>query len=32
VVNGDLVLDGGKLTGHAPGRVLLHTPPAGTCS
>jgi N-acyl-D-amino-acid deacylase len=32
VVNGALVLDGGKLTGQAPGRVLLRTPPAGTCA
>jgi N-acyl-D-aspartate/D-glutamate deacylase len=32
VVNGKLALDAGKLTGQAPGRVILHTPPAGTCS
>ena len=31
VVNGRLVLDGGKLTGLRPGRVLLHTAPADTC-
>jgi N-acyl-D-amino-acid deacylase len=30
-VNGQPVLQAGKLTGQAPGRVLLHTPPAGTC-
>jgi N-acyl-D-amino-acid deacylase len=30
-VNGQPVLQGGKLTGQAPGRVLLRTPPAGTC-
>lgn len=32
LVNGAFALDGGKLTGQAPGRVLLHTPPAGTCA
>ncbi|MEW5685456.1 MAG: amidohydrolase family protein [Pseudomonadota bacterium] len=31
VVNGRLVLDDGKATGLRPGRVLLKTPPAGTC-
>jgi len=30
-VNGQPVLQAGKLTGQAPGRVLLHTPPVGTC-
>jgi N-acyl-D-aspartate/D-glutamate deacylase len=30
-VNGRPVIYAGKLTGEAPGRVLLHTPTAGTC-
>jgi N-acyl-D-aspartate/D-glutamate deacylase len=30
-VNGQPVLQAGKLTGQAPGRVLLRTPPPGTC-
>jgi N-acyl-D-amino-acid deacylase len=30
-VNGRPVIDAGKLTGEAPGRVVLRTPPAGTC-
>jgi N-acyl-D-amino-acid deacylase len=30
-VNGQPVMHAGKLTGQAPGRVLLHTPPAGSC-
>jgi len=32
LVNGTLVLDGGKATGARPGQVLLHTPPAGSCA
>lgn len=32
IVNGELVLDGGKPTGKLPGRALLHTPPEGACS
>ena len=31
VVNGQLVLDGGKLTGLRPGRVLLHAAPPEMC-
>jgi N-acyl-D-aspartate/D-glutamate deacylase len=31
LVNGRSTLHAGKLTGEAPGRMLLHTPPAGTC-
>lgn len=31
LVNGHFVIDGGKLTGEAPGRMLLHEPTAGTC-
>jgi N-acyl-D-aspartate/D-glutamate deacylase len=31
LVNGALVLDAGKATGARPGRVLLRTPPKGTC-
>ena len=31
VVNGRLVMEGGKATGIRPGRVLLKTPPAGSC-
>jgi N-acyl-D-aspartate/D-glutamate deacylase len=31
-VNGGRVIHAGKLTGAAPGRVLLHAPPAGRCS
>jgi N-acyl-D-aspartate/D-glutamate deacylase len=31
LVNGRPAIHGGKLTGEAPGRVLLHTPPPGTC-
>jgi len=30
-VNGQSAIHAGKLTGQAAGRVLLHTPPAGTC-
>jgi N-acyl-D-amino-acid deacylase len=30
-VNGRPVIRGGRLTGEAPGRVVLRTPPAGTC-
>jgi N-acyl-D-aspartate/D-glutamate deacylase len=30
-VNGRAVIREGHLTGEAPGRVLLHTPPPGTC-
>lgn len=32
IVNGRLVLEAGKPTGALPGRALLRTPPAGTCS
>jgi N-acyl-D-aspartate/D-glutamate deacylase len=31
LVNGRPTLHAGKLTGAAPGQMLLHTPPAGTC-
>lgn len=31
LINGQQVIKDGKLTGAAPGRVLLHTPTAGTC-
>ena len=31
LVNGVLAVDGGKLTGHAAGRALPHTPIAGSC-
>ena len=31
IVNGRSVIREGKLTHEAPGRVLLHVPPAGTC-
>lgn len=31
LINGRSVIHDGKLTGEAPGRVLLHTAPAGTC-
>ena len=30
-VNGQSAIHAGKLTGQAAGRVLLHTPPAGSC-
>ncbi len=30
-VNGRAAIHAGKITGEAAGRVLLHTPPAGTC-
>lgn len=31
LVNGQLAVDGGKLTGTAAGRALPHSPPAGAC-
>jgi N-acyl-D-aspartate/D-glutamate deacylase len=31
IVNGQVALQGGRLTGVAAGRGLAHTPPAGTC-
>lgn len=31
LVNGHPAIHGGRVTGEAPGRVLLHTPTAGTC-
>jgi len=32
IVNGEVVLDGGKPTGARPGRALLRTPPPGSCA